>query len=106
MRRCLRFFPIILAALALAASGSTPILRNAGAQQGGGAQLSVAAQQQISALLQEKRSRTAAQKKIDSQLLYAMKMRRGESLTARGEVRTLSSAMDVAKIGDGRPGVS
>ena len=28
-----------------------------------------------------------------------MKMRRGESLTARGEVRTLSSAMDVAKIG-------
>jgi subtilisin-like proprotein convertase family protein len=102
MRRCLRFFPIILAALALATSGSTPILRNAGAQQGG-AQLSPAAQQQISALLQEKRSRTAAQKKIDSQLLYAMKMRRGESLTARGEVRTLSSAMDVAKIdGDGQ----
>ena len=102
MRRCLRFFPIILAALALAASGSSPILRNAGAQQGG-AQLSVAAQQQISALLQEKRSRTAAQKKINSQLLYAMKMRRGESLTARGEVRTLSSAMDVAKIdGDGQ----
>jgi len=84
----------------LAASGSTPILRNAGAQQGG-AQLSSAAQQQISALLQEKRSRTAAQKKIDSQLLYAMKMRRGESLTARGEVRTLSSAMDVAKADEG-----
>ncbi|HEY9434492.1 MAG TPA: S8 family serine peptidase [Blastocatellia bacterium] len=102
MRRCLRFFPIILAALALAASGSSPILRNAGAQQGG-AQLSVAAQQQISALLQEKWSRTAAQKKINSQLLYAMKMRRGESLTARGEVRTLNSAMDVAKIdGDGQ----
>ncbi|HEX2489719.1 MAG TPA: S8 family serine peptidase, partial [Blastocatellia bacterium] len=99
MRRCLRFFPIILAALVLAASGSTPILRNAGAQQGG-AQLSAAAQQQISALLQEKRLRTAAQKKINSQLLYAMKMRRGESLTARGEVRTLSSAMDVAKIGE------
>jgi subtilisin-like proprotein convertase family protein len=103
MRRCLRFFPIILAALVLAASGSTPILRNAGAQQGGGAQLSAAAQQQISALLQEKRSRTAAQKKINSQLLFAMKMRRGESLTARGEVRTLNSAMDVAKIdGDGK----
>jgi len=99
MRRCLRFFPIILAALLLAASGSTPILRNAGAQQGG-AQLSAAAQQQISALLQEKRSRTAAQKKINSQLLYAMKMRRGEPLTVRGEVRSLSSAMDVAKIGE------
>ena len=99
MRRCLRFFPIILAALVLAASGSTPILRNAGAQQGG-AQLSAAAQQQISALLQEKRSRTAAQKKINSQLLYAMKIRRGEPLTVRGEVRTLSSAMDVAKIGE------
>ena len=102
MRRCLRFFPIILAALVLAASGSTPILRNAGAQQDG-AQLSAAAQQQISALLQEKRSRTAAQKKINPQLLFAMKTQRGESITARGEVRALSSAMDVAKIdGDGK----
>jgi subtilisin family serine protease len=101
MRRCLRFFPIILAVLALAASGTTPILRKAGAQQSGGAQLSAAAQQQISALLQEKRSRTAAQKKINSQLLYAMKERRGEPMTARGEVRTLSSAMEVAKVDSG-----
>ena len=100
MRRCLRFFPIILAALALAAGSPTTILRKAGAQ-GEGAQLSAAAQQQISALLQEKQSRTAAQKKINSQLLYAMKARRGESLTARGEVHTLSSAMDVAKIDEG-----
>jgi hypothetical protein len=44
--------------------------------------------QQIQALLEEKETRTAAQQKIDSQLLYAIKMRRGESI-AKG-VRTLS----------------
>ncbi|HYX27514.1 MAG TPA: hypothetical protein VE863_03025, partial [Pyrinomonadaceae bacterium] len=37
---------------------------------------------QISALLDEKQSRTPAQQKIDSQLLYAAKMRRGESIAA------------------------
>ena len=36
--------------------------------------------QQIQALEAEKESRTAAQQKIDSQLLYAIKMRRGESI--------------------------
>jgi hypothetical protein len=34
--------------------------------------------QQIEALLEEKKSRTPAQQKIDSQLLYAIKMHRGE----------------------------
>ena len=41
MRRYMRFLPIILAALALAASGSNIVLRNASAQKGdalGGAQ--------------------------------------------------------------------
>jgi len=66
-------------------------------QKGGGAaQLSVAAQQQISALLQEKYSRTREQKKIGSQLLYAMKARRGQAMTAGGEVRTLRSAASLA----------
>jgi hypothetical protein len=36
--------------------------------------------QQIQALLEEKETRTAAQQKIDSQLLYAIKMRRGEKI--------------------------
>src|SRR5262245_31529964 len=109
MRRYMRFFPIILAALALAASGSNIILRNASAQLGGTkkggatkpeAQLSVAAQQQISALIQEKNSRTPAQKKINSHLLYAMRAQRGEAMTKGGEVRTLSSAMSMAKPDD------
>src|SRR5262245_2013258 len=106
MRRYMRFLPIILAALALAASGSNMILRNAsaqlgsarpGPQKGEAATLSVAAQQQISALIQEKNSRTPAQKKINSHLIYAMKEQRGEAMTKYGEVRTLSSAMSMAK---------
>jgi hypothetical protein len=40
------------------------------------------AQVQIQSLLDEKNSRTPAQQKIDSQLLYAAKMRRGESITS------------------------
>ncbi len=38
------------------------------------------AEQQIQALIAEKESRTPAQQKIDSQLLYALKMHRGESI--------------------------
>src|SRR5436190_9971580 len=41
-------------------------------------ELSLAVRQQITALLQEKATRTPAQLKLDSQLIYAMKMRRGE----------------------------
>ena len=42
----------------------------------------VEALQQIQALEDEKESRTPAQRKIDSQLLYAIKMHRGESIAA------------------------
>jgi subtilisin-like proprotein convertase family protein len=105
----MRFLPIILAALALAAGGSTMILRQVSAQksgalggaqggaQKGAATLSVAAQQQIRALLQEKYSRTPAQKKINSHLHYAIKMQRGESITQHGEVSALNSAMSIAR---------
>jgi hypothetical protein len=44
--------------------------------------------QQIQALLDEKETRTPAQRKIDSQLLYAIKMRRGEKIA--NNVQTLS----------------
>jgi len=44
--------------------------------------------QQIQALLEEKEARTPAQQKIDSQLLYSIKMRRGESIAKN--VRSLS----------------
>jgi subtilisin-like proprotein convertase family protein len=110
MRRYMRFFPVILAALALAASGSSTMLRNASAQQGGvgatpkgatpkgeAAQLSAAAQRQISAMMAEKQSRTPEQRKIDSRLIYAARAQRGQAMTAGGEVNALRSAMSISK---------
>src|SRR2546423_15408233 len=43
---------------------------------------------QIDALLQEKESRTAVQRKMDSQLIYALKMTRGQPIAIG--VRTLA----------------
>jgi hypothetical protein len=45
--------------------------------------ISPEAQMQIQSLLDEKNSRTPAQQKIDSQLLYATKMRQGRMITSR-----------------------
>ncbi|MBO0799759.1 MAG: hypothetical protein J2P31_13140, partial [Blastocatellia bacterium] len=92
MRRRLRFFISLLSALL--AGGLlliSPIFRSASAQKRS-AQMNAAAQQQIKSLLDEKNSRSTAQKKIDSRLLYAMKAHRGEAMTLGGEVRTLRSA--------------
>lgn len=50
---------------------------------------------QIQSLAEEKRARTAAQKKIDSQLLYATKMARGEAITS--EVPTLAVDVPVTR---------
>jgi subtilisin-like proprotein convertase family protein len=98
MRRRLRFFAAISLLLALAAGGLliSSLFRAASAQQNG-AQLSAEAQRQIKALLNEKKSRSSAEKKLDSQLLYAMKARRGEPLTAGGEVRSLRTAEGIVK---------
>ncbi len=49
--------------------------------------------QQIQALENEKESRTPAQQKIDSRLLYTIKMERGESLAAN--VPTLETGLEV-----------
>lgn len=46
-----------------------------------GAKLDARVVQQIQSLSEEKRSRTPAQRKIDSQLLYAAKMKRGIAIT-------------------------
>lgn len=99
MRRYVRLLLILLVALALVTSSSNTVLHKASAQQSG-AQLSAEGQRQINALLKEKHSRTPAQKKINSQLLYAMKMQRGESITPGGEVRTLRSMGDLVKTDD------
>ena len=53
---------------------------------------------QITALIQEKESRTPAQRKIDSQLIYAIKMGRGEAIASG--VETL--ATDLPYENDGR----
>jgi len=52
--------------------------------------------QQIKALVDEKNSRTEAQQKIDSQLLYAIKTRRGQPLAAGIDKLNLSVAADSA----------
>ena len=49
---------------------------------GTGETISESAQLQIKALLEEKESRTPAQQKIDSQLIYATKMQTGQMIAA------------------------
>src|ERR1044072_8248028 len=57
--------------------------------------ISDAAAQQIQALLSEKESRNAAQKKIDSQLIYATKQARGQAVASG--VPTLQTRVEVDK---------
>jgi subtilisin-like proprotein convertase family protein len=103
MRRRLKYINAFSGLLILIACGLiacdliiSPYVRTASAQRNG-AQLSDAAQRQIKSLLDEKNSRSPAQKKIDSRLLYTMKARRGEAMTRGGEVRSLRSAVEIAK---------
>ena len=51
-------------------------------QTRGAEPISASAQQQIAALMAEKAGRTPAQKKMDSRLIYAAKMARGEQIAA------------------------
>ncbi len=67
-------------------------------QRGNDSQMSESAARQIQSLLDEKEQRTPAQQKIDSQLLYTIKMRRGETI-AQG---LPSLETDVAYDDDGR----
>src|SRR5215468_2524038 len=55
--------------------------------------ISPEAQRQIQALIDEKESRTPAQRKIDSQLIYAMKFNRGDKI--KTSVPTLQTNVDV-----------
>src|SRR5215470_8628698 len=84
-RRALRTAPVLLIAAALVAglvfSGLSRLLRgSASAQERAQTRISESAMRQIEALMQEKESRTPEQKKIDSQLLYRLKQRRGEQI--------------------------
>ena len=71
-----------------AVPATVPELRTVVAGQGPASAIDQRAWQQIQALLEEKETRTAAQQKIDSQLLYAIKMRRGEKIA--NNVQSLS----------------
>ena len=88
-----RFLTIaIVTCLVTAASASRPATGEQGAQSQTDIQPSALAQ--IAALMAEKASRTEAQQKIDSQLVYAIKMGRGESIAAG--VQTLATDLPYA----------
>lgn len=78
---------VSLAAIAVLMSGNGWFSRVSGgrasAQTTSASDISPEAQEQIQALVDEKNARTPVQQKIDSQLLYATKMHRGEAI-ARG----------------------
>jgi hypothetical protein len=56
--------------------------------------LSRSATQQIQSLIEAKKVRTPAQRKIDSQLLFAMKMRRGEPIAAAAPTLEVGAQVD------------
>ena len=91
-------------------SGADPVLLAAAAQQSGGLSPQVAAQ--MDALMAEKASRTPAQRKMDSQLVYAAKMARGEQIAPNvatlrvsfSDVNERGVVLDVrADVSDGLP---
>lgn len=74
--------------------------KTAGAQpksQEQGAQIKDSAREQIQSLLNEKASRTPAQQKIDSQLLYAIKQQRGEAISP--QVQGLAVGVEIKDTG-------
>ena len=87
MQRRFKWFALCLTLLLACSLLATLPTRKASAQKETRAPMSEGAARQINSLIQEKESRTPAQKKIDSQLLYAAKENRGERIT--NEVATL-----------------
>ncbi|MDQ3253828.1 MAG: neuroendocrine convertase 1, partial [Acidobacteriota bacterium] len=93
---------LYLALLVLLIGGllGPPLFRPASAQKKGDEdqpKMSESAARQIESLLNEKKSRTPQQKKVDSQLLYAAKQRRGQAVT--NEARTLETDVKIDKAG-------
>ncbi|HEV7645022.1 MAG TPA: S8 family serine peptidase [Pyrinomonadaceae bacterium] len=66
-------------------------------QQAGDQKISPEGQRQIAALMEEKESRTPAQRKIDSNILFEIKKQRGQEI-ARG-IPTLETGIDVSDSG-------
>src|SRR6267378_8316564 len=106
-RRPLLFTLILIASVVILAVGiglspnrivTTEAARAGQTVDSSGQAISESAMQQIEALIEEKESRTPAQRKINSQLLYAEKMARGEAIARN--VQTL--AVNVPTDSDGR----
>src|SRR5258706_13714383 len=83
----------------VAASGMSlsrgPLVRVSSASQGS-IPLSVDVMRQIQALNAEKESRTPAQKKLDSQLVYAIKQRNGQAVAAGGPMLEVNVGADAS----------
>lgn len=69
----------ILLIVGVSAPGPAPGAARARAQRGEDQRISPEAARQIGEIAAAKRARTPAQKKIDTQLLYALKQKRGET---------------------------
>lgn len=82
--------PLVVGALML-----VPVPRIATAQEEQGARISERALKQIQSLVEEKESRTREQKKIDSQLLYAVKQNRRSRLTDEVAALEVNVGVDV-----------
>lgn len=92
--------PGVGAGVALAQSKKQANIKR-GAPEVDGQKISAEAIRQIEALDEEKASRTPAQQKIDSQLVYAIKMKRGEAIAS--SVQTLE--VNVGEDEDGKVSV-
>jgi hypothetical protein len=86
---------VVLTTLLALVSGTTTMRPTLAAGQGAQDPISPEASAQIQALMQEKASRTQVQRKIDSQLLYAIKMQRGQPVAAG--VQTLQTNVTYAE---------
>lgn len=93
-RKYFRFVAPLLVLL-LVGSSVPPLDRTTSAQEKEQAvKISDRAARQILSLAQEKESRTPAQKKIDSQLLYAIKQNAGEAITSEVESLEIDAGVD------------
>ncbi|HEY6122908.1 MAG TPA: hypothetical protein VIV66_23335, partial [Pyrinomonadaceae bacterium] len=96
MQRRFKWFALCLTLLLACSLAVFPTLRTS-AQEESALKLNESVARQINSLIKEKESRTAAQKKIDSQLLYAAKQNRGEAITA--DLSTLEVNVNVDEKG-------
>src|SRR5207245_8805133 len=86
--RFLRTLVVSVLAVALAATSVGPALR-AQQQIAAGGQISAEAMAQINALLREKQQRTPVERKIDSHILYDLRVARGQPIA--GDIWTLEN---------------